>query len=608
MLVYKIPVYSYFSGIATNKYMQIPIYCSDYLVQKYKEAPAGTETQLYYEEFEEGADINVIDKIKEHIGDNLLFRDTPVYINDPNNYRQTANQYAPPYVYDKVGIVPYYDTFSANEGDVIPNEVYSVNDKVDFPLTGSYGANFVVNGFNWFTPTCHVFSRASYVSTEIRDQGTTCSYVSSLLVYPESVMRIAPRELPDDDSDNPPLRFEIGVSFYKVFEGVEVVGVTVRNINIRVQKFSFGYRYFKAAFYNAENLDGPATDVTDTDNPYGNYGNSGIGGGNGHGGDIDSVEGTPIPDLPSISAAELGFITIYNPSRSQLFALSDFLWSGLFDLDTYKKLFSDPMQSIIGLAIVPVAPTIAGNKNVMFGTIDSGVSMPYLSTQYVQFNCGDVTIEDYIGSFLDFSPYTKISIYLPYIGIHELSPDDIMNDTINVTYNIDVLSGACGAFISSAKKGVLYSYNGSCISNIPLTSINFSSAIQNAVSAVCSGAAMIAGVVTEAAPLTAAGAIGLLGNGANAALNSKPTVQRSGSLGGSAGVLSVQKPYLIIERPNLSVPANVQKMVGQCSNITAYLGNLSGFTMVEYVHLQGIPATDEEIQEIEALLKEGVIL
>ena len=38
------------------------------------------------------------------------------------------------------------------------------------------------------------------------------------------------------------------------------------------------------------------------------------------------------------------------------------------------------------------------------------------------------------------------------------------------------------------------------------------------------------------------------------------------------------------------------------------LNDCHGFTMVEYIHLHDIPATDEEIQEIEALLKEGVIL
>jgi hypothetical protein len=72
--------------------------------------------------------------------------------------------------------------------------------------------------------------------------------------------------------------------------------------------------------------------------------------------------------------------------------------------------------------------------------------------------------------------------------------------------------------------------------------------------------------------------------------------------------MSIQTPYIIIERPNLSVPYNVQNFVGQTSNMTSRLGNIKGFTMVEYIHLHDVAATSDEIKEIEALLKEGVIL
>ena len=317
-------------------------------------------------------------------------------------------------------------------------------------------------------------------------------------------------------------------------------------------------------------------ETDDLDNPYGDDGNSIPGGGDGTlpPGGLDSVDPTDVPDIPSVSAANCGFMTIYNPSAAQLKSLSDFLWSGAFDLDTYKKLFSDPMESIIGLAIVPVAPDTAGSKNVTFGSIDSGVNMPYLATQYKKLECGSVNIEKYVGCFMDYSPYTKISIYLPYIGIRDLSPDDITGGSISVTYIVDVLSGACACFISHSSKGVLYSYNGSCISNIPLTAANFSGAIQNAVSAIISGVGTVAGMAT----------------------------------GASAGIMSVQKPFIIIERPNLSVPNQVQHYVGQTSNLTRYLGECSGFTMVEYIHLHGVPATNEELSEIESLLKGGVIL
>ena len=284
------------------------------------------------------------------------------------------------------------------------------------------------------------------------------------------------------------------------------------------------------------------------------------------------------------------------------------MWSGAFDLDTYKKLFSDPMQSIVGLAIVPVAPDLSGARNVTFGSIDSGVNMPVVGNQYKKIDCGSVSVEKYVGCFMDYSPYTKISIYLPYIGIREISADDVIGGSLNVQYIVDVLTGACACFIKHSTRGVLYSFNGSCITNVPLTSQNFSGAIQNAVSAVIGGVGVIAGVATGAAPVTMMGAMGMLNSAANTALNSKPTVQRSGNLGGSAGIMSIQKPYIIIERPNLSVPSNVQHYVGQTSNLTRSLGSCSGFTIVEYIHLDGISATSQEIAEIESLLKQGVIL
>ena len=66
--------------------------------------------------------------------------------------------------------------------------------------------------------------------------------------------------------------------------------------------------------------------------------------------------------------------------------------------------------------------------------------------------------------------------------------------------------------------------------------------------------------------------------------------------------------FIIIERPNISVPNKVQHYMGQTSNMTASLGGLSGMTIVEAVHLEGIPCTTSELAEIESILKSGVIL
>ena len=360
-------------------------------------------------------------------------------------------------------------------------------------------------------------------------------------------------------------------------------------------------------FYNGVNVNTPGTTEDDLDNPYGYDGTSTTGGGNGKYGDIDGIDATDIPDLPSINAASLGLITLYNPTASIVNSLAQYLWSGMFDPDTFKKLFADPMGCLIGLSIVPAIPTTGGSKNIKFGSVDTGINCSYLSSNYCNIDCGSLSVDEYVGSFLDYDPYCKISIFLPYIGFHTLSADDLVGGSINVQYNIDVLSGNCIAFIKHSSKGVLYSYSGTCITNVPLTGQSFAGALE----AYYTGLSGIAGAALGSGG-SAAGLVGVASETAKTAMNtmfhSKPDFQRSGGMGGAAAIMGVQTPFLVIERPRFSVPNQVQKYIGQTSNISRQLGTLSGFTMVEYVHIHGITATSEEIKEIESKLKEGVIL
>lgn len=353
----------------------------------------------------------------------------------------------------------------------------------------------------------------------------------------------------------------------------------------------------------AFNLLGAQGKDTDVNNPFPTDPNDG--------GDGDNlppeIDPTAVPELPSVSVANSGLITIYTPTLSQLQNLGAFLWSGVFDPDSFKKLFADPMEAMIGLAIVPAIPSTAGSKNIRFGNVDSGVSAAYFSTQYVNFKCGSVSINKQVGSFLDYDA-TKISLFLPYIGFRELAATDVMGASISVEYNIDILNGSCAAFVVHSSRGVIYAYNGSCITNVPLTAANYSGAIQNAVSTVASGVGVLAGMATGAAPVTMASAASMLTAGANTIMSTKPNIQRSGNLGGSAGMLTAKRPFVIIERPNYSVPDYYQNFEGRMCNKTAKLGSLSGFTMVDAVHLDNVGATTSEITEIEAMLKAGVIL
>jgi hypothetical protein len=146
-----------------------------------------------------------------------------------------------------------------------------------------------------------------------------------------------------------------------------------------------------------------------------------------------------------------------------------------------------------------------------------------------------------------------------------------------------------------------------------LTATNYSTAIQNAVSAVGAIATTGVGIATASAPLAAAGVamgsqnlVGGLSNAANTALNSKPSVQRSGSMGGAAGLMSYQRPQLIIERPRMCVPNNLNHFKGNTLYVTRLLSNVKGFTTVEMINLEDVPATQEERDELMKILAEGV--
>jgi hypothetical protein len=358
--------------------------------------------------------------------------------------------------------------------------------------------------------------------------------------------------------------------------------------------------------YVAEGEELPGAYTYNPSNPFDIDEPSAPGGGDGDYSGAQDVDKVDFADIPPISAITTGLLTIYNPSLSQIQALGNFLWSSGFDINTFKKLFADPMDAIIGLGIVPVNPNLGGTKTVHFGDVDTEVSMPYCSSQFVQKDFGSVKVKKDIGAFTDFD-YSTVQIYLPYIGIRSLSTEDVMGCTLSLRYNIDILTGGCSAQIYVSDKGLLYQYNGNCIANVPLTAINYSGAIQNAVSAAISVGTTAVGAVTGMAPLTFAGVSGMATSAANAVTGNKPTIERSGQMGGSAGLMSSQTPYLIIQRPRLSVPSKIASFTGNMLNVTMKLATCEGFTMIDYIHLDNVPCTDNERSELESILKQGVI-
>ena len=308
---------------------------------------------------------------------------------------------------------------------------------------------------------------------------------------------------------------------------------------------------------------------------------------------------TPIVVPATGSASAL--YAIYNPTLSQINSFGAWLWSDNF-IEQIKKLFNDPMQAIIGLHKVYATPATSGAQNIKVGYLDSGVSANVVSNQYTTIDCGTVTLSEYFHNIFDYSPYTQINLYLPFIGIVNLDNADIMRSSIHIVYHVDVFSGACLAEVKVTRDGAggtLYQYTGNASVTLPISSGSY----MGIVTSIASIAGGIAGTIASGGA-----ALPMLASAAGSALNARAKVEHSGGFSGNAGAMGGKIPYLIISRPQIALANNFQKYIGFPANYTTKLSNCSGYVKVLECHIENVNATNTELTEIESLLKEGVLI
>lgn len=336
-------------------------------------------------------------------------------------------------------------------------------------------------------------------------------------------------------------------------------------------------------------------------------------------GDFDNTSDTiSIPSVPALNLSLNHFLSAYVPTLTDINDLADYIWGNYDKTDTNKllsKIFADPSDAILSLHMLPFTPGSSTAIPVTIGRFVSGVSMPPMTAQFTDVDCGSLTINEYWGCYLDYTA-TNLILFLPYVGEVTLDPDEVMGQTVSVLYRVDNLTGAFVCFVSTADK-ILGQYNGCCALSVPVSSADYrqlNSAILGAAMSAVGGVMTAAGAGAALAAGAAEGSIGSLnlsGGGISAAANvaqSKVHHSRSGALGGAAGFLGSQKPYLIIHRARQCLPEGLNERAGYPSMITARLGDQYGFTSVSSIILDGLPYTDEELSELAGILKEGFII
>ena len=336
--------------------------------------------------------------------------------------------------------------------------------------------------------------------------------------------------------------------------------------------------------------------------------------------DVGGDPGNPRPqdhitdsDMPTTGALNLGMITLYRPTDAQLNAIAQFLWSDDV-LDNFKKYFTNFSDNILALYSLPYVPSGLSTRAFKVGTLVSQTitNVEYCNVRYFDINMGSVNVSQLWGSYLDYSPYTKIQIYLPYIGIHSLDIDEIMSPAkldgtlpatqgseISLVYRLDIMTGIVVAKVKINGE-IRYQFSGKCGFNIPLTGSTYSNLVNGFITATAGAVATVA-TGGLAAPISAATVTGTI-------VAQKPDVTRIGNISGDASSLATDVPYLMISVPNKPLLDNQGEFTGFPSYKSGTLGSFSGFTQVIEAHVEGISCTEEERAQILALLKEGVII
>ena len=224
-----------------------------------------------------------------------------------------------------------------------------------------------------------------------------------------------------------------------------------------------------------------------------------------------------------------------------------------------------------------------------------------------------VTFSRYFSNFLDFEPYTRLKVYVPYFGFIEIPTDYAYKGTLDFYASVDFSTGNATIYVYYVNYMVT-SKSAKIAIDVPIGKTNAEEQQRNKVlhslqAGVAGG--VIALGVASGNPLLTGGAITKAGGIMANALNDNVSRLTSYN-GGSGGTdsLAVTKTCLkYVERPSAVYSASAS-ILGKPCRTSLSLSSLSGFTKVGTIHFepQGQPIYQDEMEEIVGLLQKGVYL
>ena len=360
--------------------------------------------------------------------------------------------------------------------------------------------------------------------------------------------------------------------------------------------------------------------------------------------DTGEQTGTQYPSI--VPASGSGLIHVYNPTPGEFVGFGNWLWVTYADA-TIDKIWNNPFDGIIGAHELYATPQVDGRDNIRSGFLVCPVQSDLVRQRYTEIDCGTVIVPEFYGNYFDYSPYSQAYIYLPFIGINEVSIDDIVGHAVNIRYRVDAYNGSCIAMIYVAKSGyrnLCYQFGGNCAVEVPLAGGSQAAikagmlqaeaysraAIQSAQiqktasigSGILGGAAgsSFAGPLAGIIGALAGGTSGYIQGSANVAAAklqgqamqeaaryaNKSSVQHSGQFGASHGAMGLKNPFIMIRNPIQVKVVNYNDDYGFPAHKRVIIGGCTGYLRVREVNVISAHATNEEKRAIEEELKAGV--
>lgn len=158
-----------------------------------------------------------------------------------------------------------------------------------------------------------------------------------------------------------------------------------------------------------------------------------------------------------------GIITIYNPTPNELKEIGNVRYMVLAGESTGVVDLGAFISSLIKVYVnIPDYD----KANVKLGGYNTGVQSAVILDDIVETNCGTIEIVGKYGNLMDYKN-TTVEIYLPFIGFEKLDTDKVMNEVISLTYKTNIINGDSIACIYNTTGTLLYTFNCNVAFEIP---------------------------------------------------------------------------------------------------------------------------------------------